>query len=120
MLLMRIKRICFIPLEFLQADQIQIKIEKAEAQLKPEAEKSEAQLKPDAEKVEAQLKLEEMELRQSEIQADIGSQELTGQERSIPSKEFNVGKHVRMVPPFHEAEVNKYFQHFEKVDKNLE
>ena len=32
---------------------------------------------------------------------------------------FNVGKHVKFVPVFREAEVDKYFLHFEKVAKSL-
>ncbi|CAB4023154.1 Hypothetical predicted protein, partial [Paramuricea clavata] len=31
---------------------------------------------------------------------------------------FDVTKHIRMVPPFQEREVDKYFLHFEKVAKN--
>ena len=32
---------------------------------------------------------------------------------------FDVTKHIRLVPPFQEKEVDKYFLHFEKVAKNL-
>ena len=32
---------------------------------------------------------------------------------------FNVTKHIRLVPPFQEKEVDKYFLHFEKVAENL-
>ena len=32
---------------------------------------------------------------------------------------FDVTKHIRLVPPFQEKEVDKYFQHFEKVAENL-
>ena len=32
---------------------------------------------------------------------------------------FDVTKHIRLVPPFQEKEVDKYFHHFEKVAKNL-
>ena len=32
---------------------------------------------------------------------------------------FDVTKHIRLVPPFQEKEVNKYFLHFEKVAENL-
>ena len=46
------------------------------------------------------------------------------QERANQSKqkiEYNivVTKHVRIVPPFQEKEVDKYFLHFEKVAENL-
>ena len=39
-------------------------------------------------------------------------------EESIATK-FDLGKNVRLVPPFNESEVNKYFQHFERVAQNL-
>ena len=32
---------------------------------------------------------------------------------------FDVTKHIRLVPPFQEKEVDKYFPHFEKVAENL-
>ena len=32
---------------------------------------------------------------------------------------FDVTKHIRIVPPFQEKEVDKYFIHFEKVAENL-
>ena len=32
---------------------------------------------------------------------------------------FEVTKYIRLVPPFHEKEVGKYFLHFEKVAENL-
>ena len=35
------------------------------------------------------------------------------------SKTFEVTKHIRLVPPFQEKEVDKYFLHFEKVAENL-
>ena len=46
------------------------------------------------------------------------------QERAIQSKQkieynFDVTKHIRLVPPFQEKEVDKYFLHFEKVAENL-
>jgi hypothetical protein len=64
-----------------------------------------AQRTLEAENVEAQLKLKEMELRQCDIHADTRRQELNMQEKSIPpKKEFDVSKHVRMVPPFLEAD----------------
>ena len=32
---------------------------------------------------------------------------------------FDVTKHIRLVPPFQEKEIDKYFLHFEKVAENL-
>lgn len=33
--------------------------------------------------------------------------------------EFDVTKHVRLVPPFQERDADNYFLHFEKVAENL-
>ena len=33
---------------------------------------------------------------------------------------FDITKHVRMVPPFQEREVDQYFLHFEKIATNCE
>ena len=35
------------------------------------------------------------------------------------SSTFDITKHIRLVPPFQEVEVDKYFLHFEKVAENL-
>ena len=50
--------------------------------------------------------------------------ELQGTSKSKPlpldsGKSFDVTKHIRLVPPFQEKEVDKYFLHFEKVAENL-
>ena len=39
-------------------------------------------------------------------------------EESIAAK-FDLGKNVRLLVPFNESEVDKYFQHFERVAQNL-
>ena len=39
-------------------------------------------------------------------------------EESIATK-FDLGKNVQLVPSFNESEVDKYFQHFERVAQNL-
>ena len=39
--------------------------------------------------------------------------------QSKPKQTFHVTKHIRLVPPFAEKEVDKYFMHFEKVAENL-
>ena len=35
------------------------------------------------------------------------------------SSSFDITKHIRLVPPFQEQDVDKYFLHFEKIAKNL-
>ena len=36
------------------------------------------------------------------------------------NRKLDISRHVRMVPLFQELEVDKYFQGFEKITKNLE
>ena len=78
----------------------------------------------------AQLKLKELEIKEKEISFQLHIKEL--ETPSLPrarspavtletrSPEFDVSKHIKLVPPFQEREVNKYFLHFEKIATSLE
>ena len=94
--------------------------------------------------IERELKLREFEARERELEARQRKEELEAQaqkeeralkheremralelnarkiahEESIATK-FDLGKNGRLVPPFNELEVDKYFQHFERVAQNL-
>ena len=46
-------------------------------------------------------------------------QERANQPKQKIEYNFDVTKHIRLVPPFQEKEVYKYFLHFEKVAENL-
>ena len=46
-------------------------------------------------------------------------QERANQPKQKIEYNFDVAKHIRLVPPFQEKEVDKYFLHFEKVAENL-
>ena len=46
-------------------------------------------------------------------------QERADQPKQKIEYNFDVTKHIRLVPPFQEKEVDKYFLHFEKVAENL-
>ena len=46
-------------------------------------------------------------------------QERVNQPRQKIEYNFDVTKHIRLVPPFQEKEVDKYFLQFEKVTENL-
>ena len=59
----------------------------------------------------------QFQLRMKEIELNDKSKS-----KSLPlatSTVFDVTKHIRLVPPFQEKEVDKYFLHFEKVAENL-
>ena len=66
----------------------------------------------------------EIEEREKEREFQLRMREIEMQERANQPKqkiEYNldVTKHIRLVPPFQEKEVDKYFLHFEKVAENL-
>ena len=88
-----------IEFEKLRLEQEKIKIEQ-ERQMQIEREK----LKFDAELRMKELELQNMTLKRQPL--DYGAH-------------FDVTKHIRLVPPFQEKEVDKYFLHFEKVAENL-
>ena len=57
----------------------------------------------------------ELELKKLELVEKLGSRP-TG---TSSSSTFDITKHIMLVPPFQEVEVDKYFLHFEKVAENL-
>ena len=54
-------------------------------------------------------------MRKLELQVKLGSDPSVGKS----SAKFDVTKHIKFVPPFQQADVDKYFLHFEKVAENL-
>ena len=76
---------------------------------------------------ENQLKLKELELKEKELSIQLKLRELESRPAPIPPTPstatltgFDVSKHIRLVPPFQEKEVDKYFVHFEKIANSLE
>ncbi|CAB4031507.1 Hypothetical predicted protein [Paramuricea clavata] len=65
---------------------------------------------------EFRLREQELELRKLELEVQANGQNL----RVSSGHKFDVTKHVRMVPPFQEREVDQYFLHFEKNATNCE
>ena len=73
---------------------------------------------------EKREKEREREERQKEREFQLRMREIEMQERTNQPKQkieynFDVTKHIRLVSPFQEKEVDKYFLHFEKVAENL-
>ena len=68
---------------------------------------------------------ERIEVEKEKLQYSLKMKELELSSKSMPpvsfdpSKVFDVTKHIRLIPPFQEKEVDKYFLHFEKVAENL-
>ena len=65
----------------------------------------------------------QLKLREKELSVQLKMKELEKAATPVKSPEvpitFDVSKHIRFVPQFHEKEVDKYFLHFEKVATSL-
>ena len=88
-------------------------------------EREEREKERESEREEREKERErEREEREKEREFQLKMREIEMQERANQSKQkieynFDVTKHIRLVPPFQEKEVDKYFLHFEKVAENL-
>jgi len=68
-------------------------------------------------KLERELEAQERE-RDRQFQIKMKELEL-GKTTPVVSKTFDVTRNIRLVPPFQEKGVDKYFLHFKKVAENL-
>ena len=122
-----------IRLETLERDE-RIRAEKAEREERIRLETLEREERLEKEKLEREERLEiekeklrfENEEKERERLFQLRIKEIEFNEKSKSkslssdtSKIFDVTKHIRLVPPFQEKEVDKYFLHFEKVAENL-
>ena len=95
------------------------------AELKEARELRELELKAEREKRDLELKAEqEKALLEAEKEAAAREHELkmAGSGKHSPSDKasaFDPARNIRLVPPFQEKEVDKYFAHFEKVADSL-
>ena len=89
-----------------------------ELELKAEREKRELELKAEQEKALLEAEFEakkEADAREHELKmASLGKQS-----PSDRASVFDPARNIRLVPPFQEKEVDKYFAHFEKVADSL-
>ena len=99
--------------------------EREEREKEREREREERENEREREREEREKERErEREEREKEREFQLKMREIEMQERANQSKQkieynFDVTKHIRLVPPFQEKEVDKYFLHFEKVAENL-
>ena len=90
-----------------------------------ERERDEREKEREREREEREKERErEREEREKEREFQLRMREIEMQERANQPKQkikynFDVTNHIRLVPPFQEKEVDKYFLHFEKVEENL-
>ena len=95
------------------------------AELKEARELRELELKAEREKRDLELKAEqEKALLEAEKEAAAREHELKmaslgKQSPSDKASAFDPARNIRLVPPFQEKEVDKYFAHFEKVADSL-
>ena len=96
----------------LEREKIELEKEKLEREERLEIEKEKFKFE-----IEEKERERQFQLRMKEIELNDKSKS-----KSLPlatSTVFDVTKHIRLVPPFQEKEVDKYFLHFEKVAENL-
>ncbi len=95
---------------------VAFELQKLEMELKFQRQKElddhEEQRQKEMHDRELQVKLKEMEYQS---QFHLKELELKHNQSSHSSSDFDVGKHIRLVPPFKEKEVDGFFLHFEKV-----
>uniref|UniRef100_UPI00358F578C uncharacterized protein n=1 Tax=Myxine glutinosa TaxID=7769 RepID=UPI00358F578C len=103
-----------------QAEERRVERELQE-RMKTEERKAEAEER----KAERELKERDMELQQEikfkelELMRERGEAPPLRTGSTPNQKTWDVGRHVRLVPPFSEKEVAKFFPHFEKVARQL-
>ena len=105
------------------SDTADIEIRKFDAQKERqlrEVELKERELREREKEREAQIEKQrldhELEMKKLELQEKLEC----SRPISSSSVKFDVSKYIKLVPPFLEVDVDKYFLHFEKVAQNLE
>ena len=98
-------------------------LEREDRMLREKREIEREKLEHEKLRLEAEERIE-IEKEKLQFELKMKKLELEGKSKSKPlpldsGKSFDVTKHIRLVPPFQEKEVDKYFLHFEKVAENL-
>ena len=107
------------PLPMEPSGQYEIRRLEIERELRLKELETQALAQQRKEELEAQKYEKELELKhEREMKALELNARRIAHEESIATK-FDLGKNVRLVPPFNVSEVDKYFQHFERVAQNL-
>ena len=101
-------------------------LEREDRLLREKLEHEKLRLEMEEREKEKQREMEEcIEIEKEKLHFELKMKELELQDKSKPlpldsGKSFDVTKHIRLVPPFQEKEVDKYFLHFEKVAEMAE
>ena len=93
--------------------------ERIERARREENERIERERREENERIERENERVERE-KDRLFQLEMKKLELSGMgSKPFALGSFDVTKHIRLVPPFQEKDVDKYFLHFEKVAENL-
>ena len=99
-----------------------MEMEEREKEKERQMQKERMEMEDREKEKERQIQIErekikfDTELRMKELEM----QNMTVKRQPLESGvHFDITKHIRLVPPFQEKEVDKYFLHFEKVAENL-
>ena len=111
--------------EKLEHEKVRLEMEEREKEKQREHEKLRLEME-EREREKERERQERIEIEKEKLDFQLKMKELELQEKTKPnilpldtSKTFDVTKHIRLVPPFQEKEVDKFFLQFEKVAENM-
>ena len=110
-----------IELEKLRLEQ-ERQMQKERMEMEERVQKERMEMEEREKEKERQMQIEREKLK---FDTELRMKELEMQNMTVIRKplesgvHFDITKHIRLVPPFQEKEVDKYFLHFEKVAENL-
>ena len=87
----------------------QMQKERMEMEEREKEKERQIQIEREKIKFDTELRMKELEMQNMTVK----------RQPSESGVHFDITKHIRLVPPFQEKEVDKYFLHFEKVAENL-
>ncbi|KAJ8033376.1 Protein split ends [Holothuria leucospilota] len=103
--------------------EMQMQKEKEEREMQMQKEKEEREMQMQKEKEEREMQMQrEKEAREHEFrlkQLELGVIKGSDPKIGLDTGRFDVSKHVKFVPKFQEDNVEKFFNHFEKLGEQL-
>ena len=110
--------------ERIRVEQLEREERMQKEKLEMEEREKEKERQIQTERLEKEERIKKIEQAEKERQYNLRMKELEMQDKTNTKPldlgtHFDVNKHIRLVPPFQEKEVDKYFLHFEKVAENL-
>ena len=67
-----------------------------------------------------EVRIKELELEMAKVELEREKLAANKHDHNVADRHFDVAKYARMVPPFQEEGVEKYFPHFEKLAQSME